>query len=68
MTATPLEAILKRDRSVVLAGLIILAVFAWAYLFLQARDMSSMMQYCAVMGGEMVMAQNEAWLPGDAMR
>ncbi len=65
MAETPLESILKRDRSVVLAGLIILVVFAWAYLFLQARDMSSMMQYCAVMGREMVMAQAEPWRSGD---
>jgi predicted metal-binding membrane protein len=40
--ATRLEALLKRDRAVVAAGLLLLTVLAWWYLFDMAGDMAAM--------------------------
>ena len=37
-----LESVLKRDRLVVLAGLVILSALAWGYLFKMAGDMGAM--------------------------
>jgi len=37
-----LEALLKRDRSVILAGLIVVILLSWVYLFYLARDMTGM--------------------------
>jgi predicted metal-binding membrane protein len=38
--ATPLESLLKRDRAMIVAGLIGVAALAWLYLLLVARGMS----------------------------
>ena len=35
-----MEVILRRDRAVVLAGLIVIAVLAWAYTVYRAYDMA----------------------------
>ena len=40
--ATRLEALLKRDRAVVIAGLLLLTLLAWGYLVAMARDMAGM--------------------------
>ena len=42
MTANTLEEVLKRDRLVVLASLVALALIAWLYLFQLAADMAAM--------------------------
>ena len=42
MTATALEEVLKRDRLVVLASLVAIALIAWLYLFQLAADMAAM--------------------------
>ncbi len=36
---TPLEAVLRRDRAIVLAGLLGIAALAWAYMLYLAWDM-----------------------------
>ena len=36
--ATPLEAVLKRDRAIVFTGLAAVAALAWAYLAYRACD------------------------------
>ncbi len=51
---TPLEALLKRDRTVVLGGLVGISALAWAYMFYLAWDMEQMDM-------EMVMPQMQAW-------
>lgn len=49
-----LEAVLRRDRVVVTAGLIALAAIAWAYLVYLAGDM-----------GAMMIPRDESWRAGD---
>ncbi|MFQ5788944.1 MAG: DUF2182 domain-containing protein [Acidobacteriota bacterium] len=56
---TPLEAVLKRDRTIVMTGLFGVAVLAWVYMFHLAWDMKGM-----DMSAEMAMPQMQAW---DAM-
>ncbi|MBI4334868.1 MAG: DUF2182 domain-containing protein [Chloroflexi bacterium] len=52
---TTLEAVLRRDRAVVLGSLIGVSALAWAYTIYLARDMGQMeMAYCA-------MPQMQAW-------
>jgi predicted metal-binding membrane protein len=41
-TTTPLETVLKRDRAVVLAGILLIAGLAWAYTVYLANDMDGM--------------------------
>ena len=53
-TSTPIEAVLKRDRAVVVAGAAGVTVLAWAYLVYLAQSMSGM-------GSAMAMAQLESW-------
>lgn len=53
---TTLETVLRRDRMVVTAGLVVVAALGWAYLFYLAREMSGM-----DMGGEMGMATMQTW-------
>jgi predicted metal-binding membrane protein len=48
-----LEAILKRDRQIVLATIVGLVALSWAYLVLMARDMSA--------GDMTMMVQPDAW-------
>ncbi len=52
--ATPLEAVLKRDRSIVLSGLIGISVVAWTYIVYLAWDMKHMDM-------EMAMPQMQTW-------
>ncbi len=42
LSATPLEIVLKRDRVVVLAGIVAIAALAWAYTVHLAGDMGNM--------------------------
>jgi len=42
MLSTPLEVALKRDRLLVLGGLVIVSALAWGYLFQQAHGMQAM--------------------------
>ena len=53
---TPLEALLRRDRSITLAGLIAVAGLAWAYMFSLAARMEGM-----DMGTGMAMPQLQSW-------
>ena len=53
-SSTPIEAILKRDRAMVVAGAAGVTVLAWAYLVYVAQSMSGM-------GSGMAMAQLESW-------
>jgi predicted metal-binding membrane protein len=50
-----LETLLKRDRSIILAGLIVIIILAWVYLFYLAQDMTSMEMPATTESG---MAQN----------
>lgn len=52
----PLDAILKRDRAVVLAGLVGIAALSWAYILYLAWDMRGM-----EMSAGMAMAQPSPW-------
>ncbi len=52
MSAGLAEILLKRDRIVVLSGLVAIIALAWAYTFYLARDMQNM---------EMAMPRMEAW-------
>jgi predicted metal-binding membrane protein len=51
---TPLEAVLKRDRSIVVSGLVGISALAWAYIIYVASDMEHMDM-------EMAMPQMQAW-------
>lgn len=54
----PLESVLKRDRAVVLAGVIGVAGLAWAYMFYTALSMNGM-------GAGMAMARLQSWTAAD---
>ena len=55
---TPLDAALRRDRAIVMAGLVALVVAAWLYLVHLARDMAEMEMHAA-MG--MAMREMRPW-------
>lgn len=55
-----LEKVLKRDRLLVLGGLIGVTTLAWIYLFILAADMGTM-EIGSAMGGGMAMAQAKPW-------
>ncbi len=57
---TTLEAALRRDRFIVILGLIAVAALAWAYMFYLAWNMKGM-----EMGAEMAMSQMRTWGPLD---
>ena len=73
MPATTLEAVLKRDRILVLCGLVIVSALAWFYLIHEASSMKSMnkmdmnmsmpmdMNMDMGMGMEMAMPQMQTW-------
>ena len=69
MSATPLEVVLKRDRTVVLCGLVFVSVLAWGYVFHQAHAMNNMemsgapmsMDMSMNMTTEMTMPQRNTW-------
>jgi predicted metal-binding membrane protein len=54
MSATPIEAILRRDRLAVLSGLTVITLLAWAYLVYLAWDMQHMDM-------DMAMPQMQSW-------
>ena len=58
--ASPLEKALKRDRQIVLAGLIGVTALAWIYLFTLAADMEEMVIRGPMSSG-MAMAQANPW-------
>lgn len=49
MTATALELVFKRDRSVVLAGLVVLSALSWGYLFFDAWRMQQGLGCCVAL-------------------
>ena len=56
--ATPLEGALRRDRAIVLAGIVGVTALAWAYMFYLAWDMQRTMSAGSMqMGMEMAMSQ-----------
>ena len=58
---SPLESVLKRDRAVVLAGLIGVTALAWVYLFAMAAEMGEMSQGGVMGGGAMAALQVRPW-------
>ena len=63
---TPIESILKKDRALVLAGVVAVAALAWAYLFYLAWDMrqgmSQDMNAGSIPGGmNLAMTPVRAW-------
>ena len=54
----PIEAVLRRDRLVVIAGVVAVAALAWAYLVYLAQDNDGM-------GMSMTMAQLNSWSAAD---
>jgi predicted metal-binding membrane protein len=60
--ATPLEAVLRRDRVVVIAGLVSIAALAWAYMVYLAWDMQQSMSADSMqMVMSMASAQARLW-------
>ena len=60
--ATTLEALLRRDRTVVLGGVVAIAALGWAYLFYQAWDMQhSLTAGSMQMDLGMAMSQVRPW-------
>ena len=65
-TTKSIESILKKDRALVLAGVVAVAALAWAYLFYLAwdmrQDMGQGMNAGAVQAGmNLAMTQVRAW-------
>ena len=63
---SPIESILKKDRALVLAGVVAVAILAWAYLFYLAwdmrQDMSQGMGAVSMSGGmNQALTQVRAW-------
>ena len=56
MTVTTLEAVLRRDRTIVLVGLVGVAALGWLYLLYLARGMAGM-----EMHADMAMPQMQTW-------
>lgn len=60
--ATFTETVLRRDRSVVLAGLVSIILLSWAYIIYLARDMANMMNMSnANLGMGMAMPAIQPW-------
>lgn len=59
---TRLEAVLRRDRAVILAGIAMVALAAWAHLVYLGRDMATMGEKEAMgMAPHMVMPHMQSW-------
>jgi predicted metal-binding membrane protein len=58
--ATPIEAVLKRDRTIVMLGLGLVTALSWFYMFHLAREMQGM-----DMGMEMAMPRIQPWAAFD---
>ncbi|GLS37083.1 metal-binding protein [Mesorhizobium tianshanense] len=74
MSDTALEAVLRRDRAVVTAALVVIAVLSWAYLLWLAADMAMPMAPGADMAGMDMASMDmgaaiapgfQAWTPAD---
>jgi predicted metal-binding membrane protein len=61
--AISLEAVLKRDRAVVLGGIVGIAAVAWAYMAVEARAMYAT-GVCSCAGMQMSGPDVSAWSPG----
>jgi predicted metal-binding membrane protein len=59
----PLEAVLKQDRAVILAGLAGITALAWAYMFYLAWAMRPMDMGAMQMAMDQAMPQMQAWGP-----
>lgn len=53
---TRIEAVLRRDRAIILAGVAVVALAAWAYLVYLAREMGAM-----GMASNMMMPNMQSW-------
>jgi predicted metal-binding membrane protein len=62
-----MDAALRRDRSLVLAGLALIAVLGWAYLVYLARAMAPMAMSPASMPMDMAMPRVQGWGAGDLL-
>jgi predicted metal-binding membrane protein len=63
---TPLEAVLKRDRTIVFTSLALVVALAWAYLFYLTWDMQQRLSAGAMnMSMDMAMSQFQPWGPVD---
>ena len=61
-TRTPIESILKKDRALVLAGVVALIALAWAYMFYLAWDMQRGMGETSIQTGmNLALTQVRAW-------
>ena len=61
-TTSSIESILKKDRALVLAGVVAVAALAWAYLFYLAWEMRQDMSGMSMPGGmNLAMTQVRAW-------
>lgn len=58
---TQLEAVLRRDRAVLLADVTMIALIAWAYLVYLVWEMRSMDDVAMGMTPDMVMPQVQSW-------
>ena len=58
---TQLEAVLRRDRVVILAGVAVVALAAWAYVVYLAREMGTMADRAMPMAPNMVMPHMQSW-------
>ena len=59
---TTLEAMLRRDRGIVLVGIAVITLLAWAYIVYLARDMKTGMS----MNSDMAMPMMESWSAVDS--
>jgi predicted metal-binding membrane protein len=59
---TRLEAVLRRDRAIILAGVAVVALAAWAYLIYLVREMGTVDEKGAMsMAPDMVMPHMQSW-------
>lgn len=66
-SSTALEAILKRDRALVIAGLICVVFVAWAYILAGAGMAVTAFEMTASTGMAMTLMTPAAWSPGYAL-
>ncbi len=66
MAPLPIEAVLRRDRAIILAGLVLISVWAWAYTVNQAARMGDGGLTTAA-GASMAMPAMQAWTVGEAL-
>ena len=65
-TTTSIESLLKKDRALVLVGVLAVAALAWAYLFFLVWDMRQDMSAGSIPGAmNLALTQVRAWSGGD---